>query len=135
MTIYLLDTNIISFLLRRNQVVEKRLEDAFVANAIVVLSPVVFFEITRGLIRRDAKNQTAFLERLMPKFVWHDLERADWAEAARLWADRMNKGAPIEDADLLIAAQAKRLNAILVTDNAKDFDGLNVALENWREGK
>jgi len=31
--------------------------------------------------------------------------------------------------------QAKRLGAILVTDNERDFDGLEVQVENWRKSK
>lgn len=134
MSVYLLDTNIVSFLLRRDPVVERNLEKAFRDNATIILSPVVYYEIKRGLIKHDAKNQTAFFERLIPRFAWRDVERPDWDESARLWVNRAMAGRPIEDADLLIAAQAKRLNAILVTDNAKDFDGLKVAIENWREG-
>ena len=135
MTAYLLDTNILSLLLRRNAVVGQRAEAAFAANTVIVLSPVVFYEVKRGLLKRDAKKQMEFFERLIPKFIWQDFERHDWKEAAQLWASQMNQGAPIEDADLLIAAQAKRLGAILVTDNEKDFDDLGVKTENWREGK
>lgn len=122
--VYLLDTNIISLLLRRDPVIERRLEEAFAANATIVLSPIAFYETKRGLLKRDAKKQMAFFERPSPKFVWRDLERQDWEEAARLWAEREKKGQPIEDADLMIAVQAKRLGAILVTDNEKDFEGL-----------
>ncbi|MBI5301451.1 MAG: hypothetical protein HY868_04885 [Chloroflexi bacterium] len=60
MTTYLLDTNIISLLLRRNQSVEQRAEDSFVANDVLVLSPIVYFEIKRGLLKRDAQKQSAF---------------------------------------------------------------------------
>ena len=132
MTTYLLDTNIISLVLRRDPVVEQRAEEAFATNAVVVLSPIAFYESKRGLLKRDAKKQMTFLEKLMPKLAWRDFERADWEQAAQLWAEREKAGRPIEDADLLIAAQAKRLGAILVTDNEKDFDGLGLQVENWR---
>jgi tRNA(fMet)-specific endonuclease VapC len=130
--IYLLDTNIISSLLRRERFVEQRIEKALAANATIVLSPVAFYETKRGLLKRDAKKHMAFFERLIPKLAWCDIERADWEEAARLWAEREKSGAPIEDADLLIAVLAKRLGAILVTDNEKDFEYLGVRVENWR---
>jgi predicted nucleic acid-binding protein len=54
--IYLLDTNIISLLLRRDPVVEQRLESAFAADATIILSPIVFYETKRGLWKRDAKK-------------------------------------------------------------------------------
>jgi tRNA(fMet)-specific endonuclease VapC len=134
-SVYLLDTNIISLLLRRDPIVAQRLKDALAANATIVLSPIVFYEIQRGLLKRDAKKQRTFFERLSPKFVWCDLERQDWVEAAQLWAEREQAGRPISDADLMIAVQAKRLGAILVTDNERDFDGLGVQVENWRKSK
>jgi tRNA(fMet)-specific endonuclease VapC len=133
-TTYLLDTNVISLLLRRDEVVEQRTEAAFSVNATILLSPVVFYEIRRGLVKRNAKKQIEFFERLSPRFKWRDFDREDWEQAAQLWAARMKKGAPLEDADLLIAAQAKRLGAILVTDNERHFEDLGVKLENWRKG-
>jgi tRNA(fMet)-specific endonuclease VapC len=135
MKTYLLDTNIISLLLRRDPIIERRIEEAFAANESIVLSPVVLYEIRRGLLKRDSKKQMGFFERLIPRLAWRDSERVDWELAAHLWAEREKMGRPIEDADLLIAAQAKRLGAILVTDNEKDFEGLGVTLENWRGSK
>ena len=130
--IYLLDTNIISALLRRDPIAEQRLENTLAANATIILSPIAFYETKRGLLKRDAKKQMAFFERLTSKLTWSDVEQKDWDEAARLWADREKAGAPIQDADLLIAVLTKRLRAILVTDNEKDFRDLGVRVENWR---
>jgi tRNA(fMet)-specific endonuclease VapC len=134
MSIYLLDTNIISAILRRVPLVQNRLRDSVPAHDQIWLSAVVYYESKRGLLKRDAKNQMESLELLTTRFEWCDVIQDDWERAAHMWASRFKIGRPIEDADLLIAAQAKRLNAILVTDNAKDFDGLNVSIENWREG-
>lgn len=135
MKTYLLDTNIISLLLRRDPIIEQRIEEAFAANETIVLSPIVLYEIRRGLLKRDSKKQMAFFGRLIPKLGWHDFDRVDWEQSAQLWAEREKMGRPIEDADLLIAAQVRRLNAILVTDNEKDFEGLGVTVENWRGSK
>lgn len=135
MNTYVLDTNIISLLLRRDPNVEARIEKVFASDDVVVLSPLAFYESKRGLLKRDAKKQLPFFEEWSAQLVWQDLVRADWELAAEMWAMREKQGRPAEDADLLIAAQAKRLHAILVTDNTKDFDGLNVTIENWREGK
>lgn len=135
MTVYLLDTNIISAILRKETMVERRLRETTVAKDMVVLSAVVYYEARRGLLKRDAQKQMQALEQLFRRFEWCDLLQADWEEAAQLWAKRASQGAPIEDADLLIAVQTKRLNAILVTDNEKDFEGLGVKTENWKKGK
>jgi tRNA(fMet)-specific endonuclease VapC len=56
----------------------------------------------------------------------------DAAEAADLRASLKRSGTPIGPFDLLIAAQAKRRNALLVTANRREFeriDGLRV--DDW----
>jgi tRNA(fMet)-specific endonuclease VapC len=132
MIAYLLDTNIISALLKKEDEVERRLRETVAMKEMVFLSAVVHYEAKRGLLKRDAKNQMQGLERLVARFEWCDVLSADWELAAHLWVERTKIGKPIEDADLLIAAQAKRLGAILVTDNEKDFDDLGVKIENWK---
>ncbi len=132
MTTYLLDTNILSAIIRREAHTEQRFRQAVADDEMLLLSIVVFYEVKRGLLKRDAKKQMVTFEHLANQFAWCDTVQADWEQAAQLWAEREKAGRPIEDADLLIAAQAKRLGAILVTDNEKDFDGLGVVIENWR---
>ncbi len=135
MTAYLLDTNIISALLKKQDAAERRLRETVAMKEMVFLSAVVHYEARRGLLKRDAKNQMQALEHLVARFEWCDVLPADWELAARLWVERTKIGKPIEDADVLIAAQAKRLGAILVTDNEKDFENLGVKIENWKDGQ
>ncbi len=132
MTTYLLDTNILSAIIRREELAEQRFRQAIANDNVLLLSAVVFYEVKRGLLKRDARKQMATFERLANQFAGCDTVQADWELAARWWAERAKAGKPIDDADLLIAVQAKRLGAILVTDNAKDFEGLGVKIESWR---
>jgi predicted nucleic acid-binding protein len=82
MKTYLLDTNIISDVLRKKRLeVSKRLESAIADNAVIILSPVVYFEIMRGLLHANAERQMLFFMALMMEFRWTDLERADWDRA------------------------------------------------------
>ncbi len=133
MTTYLLDTNILSAIIRKEAAVERRFRQAVDDDDVLLLSMVVFYEVKRGLLKRDAKKQMVTLENLASQFAWCDTVLADWETAARMWAEREQRGRPIADADVLIAAQAQRLKAILVTDNEKDFDMLDVSIENWRK--
>jgi tRNA(fMet)-specific endonuclease VapC len=96
-----------------------------------MLSPVVYYEIQRGLLRRDARKQLRFFEQLVEALRWDDLQHADWRQAAQLWADEIASGRPPQDADILIAAQAHRLKAILVTANEDHFNHLGLRIENW----
>ncbi len=128
---YLLDTNMITGILRRDAKVASRLREALSADARIIMSPVVYYEIRRGLLRRDAKKQLGFFEQLAETFPWNDLLRPDWETASEWWASETSHGRTPQDADLLIAAQARRLSAVLVTDNERHFAHLNLTIENW----
>ncbi len=135
MKTYLLDTNILSALLRKEASTLQRFRQAVANDDVLLLSGVVHYEVKRGLLKRDAQKQMATFEYLSNQLAWCDVIQEDWDSAAQMWAERIKVGRPIQDADLLIAMQAKRLGAILVTDNERDFDGLGVQVENWRKSK
>jgi predicted nucleic acid-binding protein len=48
-----------------------------------------------------------------------------------LWATAVSAGKQLSDIDLLLVAQAKRLDAVIVSAD-DDFDAFNVRRENWR---
>jgi predicted nucleic acid-binding protein len=139
MATYLLDTNVISRILRRredSQVINYRLQAVLRQNAVVLISPIVFYEIARGLYLKEANSQLAFLEDLVACFMWCDLNKTTWDFGAKLWADCRKKKMPTPtgggiDKDVLIAAQAKEHNAIVITDNVRHFQHLGVNYESW----
>jgi predicted nucleic acid-binding protein len=132
MSAYVLDTNAIAHILRNDVQVTNRFQQEYVPNNTFFGCPFVYYEVRRGLLARDAKLQMAAFETLFASFQWAEYTRIDWSLAASLWKTRKSMGRPIEDADLMIAVFALNRNAVLVTDNIKDFDGLGVALENWK---
>ena len=126
-----LDTSAFSAVLRKDPATQARLIEELSAGVAIIVSPVVYYELRRGLLKRDAHRLLDYFERLVASFPWADLTRGDWEEAARLWAKTQKIGRPRGDADLLIAAQANRRGAIVVTDNVKDFRGIADVLETW----
>lgn len=129
---YVLDTNILAALLKKEATTARSVEQALSADAEFLMCPVVFHELYRGLLHRDAKRQYDFFLQLTATFVWDDLTREDWEKAAQIWALLRRGGHPIEDADLLIGTFALRRNAVVVTDNVRHFTPLGVPVENWR---
>jgi len=101
------------------------------AGAEVLVSPVVYFELRRGLTKRKATRLIAFLDSLIATLIWIEFTRSDWEAAADLWAQTQQAGRPRGDADILIAAQANRRGAIVVTHNVKHFDDISVGVETW----
>ena len=131
MATYLLDTNIISRVLRKEAEVSERLEDVLLGNETIILCPVVLYEIRRGLVKKVAVGIERAFEELISHFVWDEMVRQDWEKAAELWALSVRIGAPRNDADILIASHAHRLGAVLVTDNESHFQHLGLETENW----
>lgn len=134
MTRYLPDTNIISHLMRGDRQLHSRVERAHEAGDEILLSPMVVYEVKRGLLAKNAVSQTRNFERLALKLHYLEFDRATWEKAAELWMETREQGAPIADADLLIAAQAVRQGAVLVTNNERHFlpfGPLGLRIEDW----
>lgn len=129
---YVLDTNIFAPILRHEVQLGQRVSEALAAQHEFLLCPIVFYEVCRGLIDRKARKQLDFFLSYTATFTWDDFNRADWDQAAELWADLRRQGWQISDADLLIGVYALQRQATIITANEKDFEILNVDLENWR---
>ena len=132
---FVLDTNAVSRILRRDASVLARLEQAAVGGDDLDMCPVVFYELRRGLAHRDARRQLEDLDTFVRTLHGVDYDRSMWTDAARLWSDRRREGRPHDDADLLIAAFTRRLRARLVTNNTADFEDLEVPLVDWTESR
>ncbi len=133
MSHYVLDTNIVSLILRENPGVIQNFEVRSPPDNIFLGCPIVYYEIRRGMLAKSARQQLGRFENLFALFKWQDYTREDWELAGVLWALRRSIGRQISDADLLIGVFARNRQAILVTDNEKDFERLDVALENWKK--
>lgn len=129
---YVLDTNIISLLIAPDPVMRDTMKQRVTDDDQILGCPMVWHEVLRGLRAKDARRKLGSFQVVFATFEWEDYTRRDWDLAATLWASRRMSGLPIQDGDLLIAAFTLNRNAILVTDNTKDFSGLNLNLENWR---
>jgi predicted nucleic acid-binding protein len=61
-------------------------------------------------------------------------DRQVWLRAADLWAELRRRGVPLQDADILIAAQALELGAVLATNNERHFSPFvpfGLRIEDW----
>lgn len=128
---FVLDTNTISQILRRNHTALARLREAADNNDDLFLCPLVFYELWRGLRYRGADRQLDELAAFARTLQWIDYDRDMWIGAAELWAIRRQHGQTHDDADLLIAAFAQKLRATVVTNNTADFAGLDLPIVDW----
>ena len=127
---YLLDTNMVTAILRSDLVVLEHLRARAREDVRILFSVVVYYEIKRGLLKRDMTRRLAAFEELARHWEWLDVERHDWESAAVLWARCRNEGIAASDVDILLAVQARRAGAILVTHD-RDFEYLDVVREDW----
>jgi tRNA(fMet)-specific endonuclease VapC len=102
----------------------------------MILSPVVEFEVRRGLSHLKLTNTEKQFDVAMTRFKYSPFVRDTWLRAAELWAHTRRSGRVVSDADILIAAQAIELEAVLVTDNEKHFEvfkPFGLIVENWKQ--
>lgn len=133
MTAYLLDTNILSDLMRSPKgLAAWRL--AAVGEDAVATSMIVAGELRYGAARKGSDRLTERVEALLAELPVLPMEPPADAAYGRLRAALEAAGTPIGGNDMLIAAHALALGRIMVTDNVREFarvDGLVV--ENWLE--
>lgn len=134
--IFLLDSNAVSDLLRHHPAIRRKVYLARRTHCPLILSPVVEFEIRRGLRHLDLASVEKQFDRAARALRYSPFGRGTWLKAAELWAHSRRSGVVISDADVLIAAQAIELEAVLVTDNEKHFEvfkPLGLTVENWKQ--
>jgi tRNA(fMet)-specific endonuclease VapC len=131
LTRYLLDTSIISDLIRNPQgKAAKRI--AKVGEDNVCTSIIVAAELRYGCAKRGSKRLTKAVEDLLGEINVLPFDAPADAEYGVIRSQLDATGTPIGGNDLLIAAHARATDATIVTANIDEFTrvrGLNV--ENW----
>ena len=134
MTAYLLDTDTITKLLKKhtgNQRVLDRFRREIRRNSLFIMCPVVFYEIRRELVIKNATAQLTAFEDLAGAMVWKEFNATIWQRASDLWAALRSRGRSHHDADVLIAAHAIEYSAAIVTGNIEHFQDIGARIENW----
>lgn len=133
MSAYLLDTNILSDLVRQPQGI---IADciARVGESEVCTSIVVAAELRYGAQRRNSRPLTRNVEAILDKIEVLPIEEPADRAYAVLRTDLERRGVVIGPNDMLIAAHALSLDCIVVTANRREFSRVpNLRVENWLE--
>lgn len=100
-----------------------------------VMSAVTFAELTYGVQASAAakrKQNQAVLDSLALHLAVLDWPQEAAQRYAEIRADLKKRGAQLGAADLMIAAHARALGAVIVTNNVKDFGRVKgLQVENW----
>jgi tRNA(fMet)-specific endonuclease VapC len=130
-----LDTNtVVAAINRRIPQVRERLLQTLVEGTAVGIPTIVLYEMRYGINKsgrpeQNAANLAAFLTLDVTEWPF-DAEDAEEAGAIRAALERA--GTPIGPYDVLIAAQARRRGALLVTANHREFSRVpGLRYEDW----
>lgn len=134
-----LDTNaVIAAISGRIPAVRRRLEKTLAGREPVGISSIVLYELWFG-IRKSARPEAnaEILRTFLAVGVepW-PFEPEDAEEAGDIRYALERAGTPIGPYDLLIAAQARRRGALLVTGNRREFARVpRLRVEDWAEAR
>ena len=131
MTGYLLDTNIISDLIRNpNGPAAHRIAE--LGAKAICTSIVVAAELRYGCAKKGSPKLRARVEGVLETIPVLALDMPADSDYGTLRAELEAAGQPIGANDLLIAAHAKALGLTLVTDNTREFGRIRgLKVENW----
>jgi tRNA(fMet)-specific endonuclease VapC len=130
-----LDTNaVIAVLNKRDSPVRTRIDAAIEQGRTFAISSIVPFELRYGAAKsqhpeRNAQRIADFLSGPIEVLAFGP---EDAGEAGDIRATLERAGTPIGPYDVLVAAQARRRDAVLVTANAREFSRVpRLRFEDW----
>jgi tRNA(fMet)-specific endonuclease VapC len=124
MTTYLLDTNACIALINGAEInVRRRFKRAVAREDVILLSSIVAFELWYGVAKSQRKDSNVQrLETFLGgPLEWALFDEDDARAAGRVRAELEAVGKPVGAYDVLLAGQAQRRGATLVTSNTKEF--------------
>jgi tRNA(fMet)-specific endonuclease VapC len=132
--IYLFDTNAMSALVHHRSGFERlaaRIDALRPADRVV--STITLSELNTMIAKAAApQGKGARVWRVLLNFRLEDFGQAAAFQAGRIRAHLEPRGLGIGPLDTLIAAHARSLGAVMVTDNVREFSRVpDLAVENW----
>lgn len=132
--IYILDSNIVSYLLKKDAGVAARYLQEFEKGNDFVIPPIVYYEVKRWLLAKSFNERLGRFEVLCQKIKPVQFDWSVWETAIQLYVSLAQQGKPIDDFDLFIAAFCLVNDYVLVTNNTRHFERIDgLKLVNWKE--
>jgi tRNA(fMet)-specific endonuclease VapC len=131
---YLLDTNIITYLQRGNENVINKITNTFIDELSVCT--IVLAECFYGAYHHPtrSKEQIEYYIKYFQNLDVYDFDIKAALEYAKIRNELTKSGKLIADMDLMIASICIANDLVLVTNNTKDFVRIkNLKLEDWTE--
>lgn len=129
---YLLDTNIVTYILKKNPIVETKFREVRRLRQDVFISCISYYEVKRGLLAIHATRQLTDFHKFCQTYkvlLIDDMEIVE--RACEIHVDLQRRGFTIQEQDILIAATAIARGLILVSNDADLLRVQGLNLENW----
>ena len=132
--IYALDSNIISYFLKKDPIIREKLATETKAGNQFTMSTIVYFEVERWLLEIGAVKKHKEFKQMCHDVPPEEFHLDVWDTAAKIYVQTRKKGQPIDDVDLMIAAFCITNDYTLVTNNTRHFEHINgLKFINWKE--
>ena len=130
--LYMLDTNICSYIIRNKpQSIKEKLQEVE-ENHTVALSSIVVSELLYGATKKDSPKLMKIVSAFIDNFIVYDYSKISAQSYGNIRTDLEKKGKIIGANDLLIVSHALSLGAVLVTNNTREFERVEgLVLEDW----
>ena len=129
----ILDTDILSTLMRRTAVVLHRARNYSVYHPKLTFSLITRYEILRGLKAKNAATQIASFNVFCANNEVLPITERIVVRASDIYADLHRKGQLIGDVDILIASTAIEYGLVLATNNIAHFGRIpRLEIDNWQ---
>jgi predicted nucleic acid-binding protein len=124
-SIFILDSNIVSFYIRRDQRIIQKVQDELASGNEVLIGPIAYYEVKRGLMAINAQKRLREFYALCDVLGIGQLDNTILDIASEIYLELRAKKRTVEDADILTAAFCKSHDFTLVTHNAKHFEAIS----------
>ncbi len=132
---YMLDTNICIYVLKNHS---DELRHKFKAIKDICISSITYGELCFGIENGNSnlkEERWRQLEIFTQRLLIDPLDENAGKHYGSIRAQLKKDGTPIGNNDLLIAAHARSIDAVLVTNNVREFNRVpNLVIENWISG-
>ncbi|MFW5755246.1 MAG: type II toxin-antitoxin system VapC family toxin [Tangfeifania sp.] len=130
----LIDTDILSYYFRGDQVVVKNFQKYLKNYETIEISVVTFYEIMSGLLAKNAFKQLAVFEDFVSENIIVPLTEKSSGISAEIYSSLKQSGKIIDDIDILIAGIAIENNLTLITNNTTHFSRIKgLKIKNWKK--
>ena len=130
--IYMLDTNICSYIIRNTpEKIKVKLKEVEQEHELA-LSSIVVSELFYGAYKKNSEKLINLVKSFVENFTIYSFDTKAAEIYGRIRVELERKGNIVGAYDLQIAAHAVSLNAVIVTNNEKEFRRIeNLRVENW----